>query len=428
MRGSAVKKILTVLFSLVLVIALALQTLPYLVRDQLVLWFYDQGVDDARLRTLSVNWFTGRVLVEGLSLEQQGYQSLKLARLQLDLSLKALLDKRVLVEQFEVQGLHGGLSGTEQQLRVGPIAVPVAAEGTKDAPKDETAPSAWQIGLDRIALNDIRWQSDWQGQRYPLRIDNAELVKLYQWAPLDQTDIRLNGAFNGAPLNISTAGTPLQKTPQFNIDLKLDALPLDNLMALAQQPLKAKLSSDLKIALQLNPLTVAAEGDLGLAAVKWQSAQQAKVKALDWKGKAQWTGDSSAAAFDGGLIVNGVTLSLPEQLDLKAGSLRWAGNGKVLLAKGLSTQLKGKLGSGDLTVKLPDAQQLALSKLDWKGTVELQQPDGKPLQLKTDNDLTLAGLTAQQQQLVEMDIQKHFLQQKKVHVYKKGRDIASTYV
>jgi len=395
-----VKKMLAVLLTATLLLGLTFQTLPYLVRDQLVLWFYGQGVEDARLRTLSLNWFTGELNIRGLSLQREGYTPLRLDHLQLDLSLKALLDKQIRIEQFRVLGLHGGIAQRDDQLWLGPVPLPSAEAGEENTGSADTGGSNWQFGLDQVALNDIRWLSDWQGQRYPLQIDSAELLRLYQWAPLEQTDIALKGRLNGAPLTLSSAGTPLQASPQFSAAINLEAVPLDNLMALAQQPLRATLSSNLQLTLQLNPLQVKAEGSLALAKLDWSAEQQAAVRNLSWKGTAQWQGETSAADFDGALALKGIALTLPEQLELKAGAARWNGKGELALEKGLKASLKGKLGLAKLAAALPADQRAALAELNWQGDVVLRQPTDQALQLTTNNRVELQQLSLQQKQLV----------------------------
>ena len=395
------RKLWVSLAGLGLVVVLALHTLPYVVRDQLVLWLYQQGVEDARLRTLSINWWRGQLKLEKLSLQRQGYTSLQLEQLLLDVDLAALLDKRLLVENFTLTGLHGGLSDADGQLWLGPLALPVNAE-----PEPETTPAeptAWQVGLKALTIHDLAWLTHWQGQQYPLQIDQAQIESLYQWAPLTDTLLTLQGRLNNAALVLDSTSQPLKPEPQFNLSLKLDRLPLDGVMAMLEQPLRGQLSSDLKIEAQLNPLQVNTQGTLGLDTLAWQAAPRADVGSVRWSGEAGWSGADEKATFAGSLNLKGTVVDVPDQLAAKLASLGWKGRGAVSLAKGLDGSLDGSLVLKQLTGRSADkaaGQSLQLEQAAWRGQASFAQLQDKPLMVNSQQQLTLAGLGATHQALV----------------------------
>ncbi len=383
-----------------LIVVVALQTLPYVVRDQLVLWLYEQGVEDARLRTLSVNWWRGQLRLEKLSLQRQGYESLQLEQLVLDVDLAALLDKQLRVEQFQLIGLHGGLSDASGQLWLGPLPLPAAEPESEAAPSE---PLDWQVGLDALVISDLAWLTQWQGQQYPLQIDQARIESLYQWAPLTDTLLTLQGRLNNAALVLDSTSQPLQPAPQFKLSLKLDKLPLDGLMAMLEQPLRGQLSSDLQITAQLNPLQVKARGTLGLDTLAWQAAPSAAVGSVRWSGDAGWSGPDAKAVFEGKLSLNRTVATVPDQLALKLAKLGWTGRGTVSLAQGLAGTLDGTLSLANLAAKSADkaaGQSLSLEQAAWRGQATFSQLQDKPLSVNSQQQLTLTGLGATHQSLV----------------------------
>ena len=378
----------TGLTGVVIVLLLVLYTLPFVVRDQLVLWLYSQGVDDARLKQISVNWFTGRLQVKGLSVERQGYTPLRLELLDVDLDLAALLDQQLLIESVQLTGLKGGISDQPDQLWLGPIPLPASQPSETSEPE---SPSTWQLGLNRLQIDELSWLSQWQGARYPLTIKAARLTNIYQWAPLTRTDLMLDGAFDGAPLNISSAGQPLQQRPELSFELKLDRIPLNSLMAMLGQPLNLRLSADQKIRLQLNPLTVAAEGGVKLHQVSWKAEQSASASQVSWDGKADWDAEKSKASFDGGLTLSGTQAELPEQLSSTLKSLQFNGAGEVIIAPALNAVVDGKLKLEQLQADTAQQQTAMLERLGWQGKLKLAL-QGEQLSLESRQQTQLAGV------------------------------------
>ena len=395
------RKLLTVLLGAILVLLLALHTLPYLVRDQLVLWFYQQGVEDARLRSLSVNWLNGRLTIDKLALKRDGFSPLVLDQLKLDIDLSALIDKQVRIEQLAVHGLQGGLSDEDNRLWLGPLSLPVSEDQDETVAGEDSAASEWQVGLDQLDITDLAWLTRWQGQRYPLQIAQAQLSHLYQWAPVTETEFNLKGQFDGSPLALDSRSYPLQASPEFNATITTDRFSFGSLAALAQLPLSGQLSSNLELKAQLNPLKISVDGDLTLAKLDWNAEQTAQLSQLTWKGQAGWSQETQNADLAGTLNLQGVKLSLPEpQLAITLAGLRWQGQNQAQIGDTLKNDLNGTLNLNDLKLSMAAQQAaVALDALQWRGRSALVKPAEGALNVTSEQSLMLSGLNASQDAL-----------------------------
>ncbi|MCV6590854.1 MAG: DUF748 domain-containing protein [Marinobacterium sp.] len=366
--------------TLLIVLGLGLFSLPYLVRDQLVLWAYSQGVDDARLERISINWLTGQLRLSGLVLQRRGQPSLQLDELLLDVDLAALKDKRLLVERLQLSGLQGALRQHEGQLWLGPLPLPVPDAAAEEQSAGPVA-LAWQAGLQQFAVDNLRWQTRWHGQTFNIDINQARLSDLYQWTPDQPAQFSLDGALDGAAVQLDSQLRPLTANPDLELQLTLKQLPLDAVMALIGQPLKATLSSDLKLTASLKPLHVRSQGSLALGQVHWDAQQQTTLQQLRWQGKADWREADSTAQLDGKLALKQLAARVP-----------------------LSEASQGTTAQLSQETPLPKQDkplQAQLMAADWQGNVALTLADGEdaPLQLTVNQQLQLNGLQAQWQQL-----------------------------
>ena len=183
---------LAVVFALLLVVLHSLPGLGLLAASR---WYAQQGEGYAlSAQNLQFAPFKTRLELHGVALEHPGVGagSTELNRLVLQFRLRELFNQRLLVEQVEVDGLHGQLTLQEQadgqQLQLAGLSFPLTAAPTSDSEKlpgetvnepaltkaEEVAPDAesvqnsgpesgtepWRFALQQLQLNDVQWQWD----------------------------------------------------------------------------------------------------------------------------------------------------------------------------------------------------------------------------------------------------------------------------
>ncbi|MBY4679014.1 DUF748 domain-containing protein [Marinobacterium sp. CAU 1594] len=353
-------KWLTWLVALAVTLLLTLHTLPYLVRDQLVIWFYQQGIERAALKSIEVDWLSGRLRVNELALHSNGQLPLELEQLAVDLDYRALLEQRLQLQDLSVRGLSGGVRLSDEAVFVGPLQLPAAGNEEMDSEPAESG--NWQFGLDQLALSNIDWRTEWQQQQYRLQLDQAGVQRLYQWRPGDITQLNLTGALNGAPFSLRSDSRPLQADRASELELKLQRFPLQSVAALLGQPLSGELSSDLKVALN-------------------------------------WANEQGRLESSGWLQLDGLDWRDGDAMHLQTGQLRWDGELAMQFRQQLPAQLTvaGQLGLKEAQVALAEPQlAVNLAQSGWQGQAAVGFVDGGLDTLRVEQRLNLQGLKLQQ--------------------------------
>lgn len=363
------------LLGILVVFGLMLHNVPYLVRDLAVGWLRDQGADEARLKALKINWFTGEIEVQELYAARVGQTPLALKQLYLQLDYAALTEQRLQLSGFSVNGLHGALVEQEDALWLGPLDLNALAGSEDNAEPEASSSSPWLPGVNQIRLQDIRWLTAVGGQSYKLELDQAALDDLYFWRKEQPTQLNLSGRINGAPIELSSELTPLPENKKSILNLKLSRFPLHSVTALFVPELRALVDLDMKIDASLagEDLRLRPEGTLSVNGLQWQAQEiSLKQQALSWQGVldvALLADKAPALSAKGTLTGQGLDLKLPEQQIQLAG-----------LSLGLDTTLQAAqrnvAQTGPLTLKQLQYQgpgiTLEQAALDWQGKVALQ--------------------------------------------------------
>nr|WP_027857500.1 DUF748 domain-containing protein [Marinobacterium jannaschii] len=396
------------LAGILITLLMVLHTLPYLVRDQIVIWLRDQGVEQVRLDALRLNWFSGRLQLKGFYAATEGREPLQLDYFNLKLNYGAMADKRLLVEQILIAGLKGGISQQDDQLWLGPLDLTkLGGEAEEAAPEAEPPPaeaSDWSAGIGNISISDLDWKAQLDKQKHRLQLDQLALNHIYLWDQQRQTELLLQGRVNQAPFAIDTKAVPLPEHKTSAVKLKLDGFPLHSVTAAFEPRFEGLLDLDLSLAadLQGQDGTLKPEGLIRLRKIRWEDeAISLKQKQLSWQGNLELTLAElkpTRLVSDSALSLKGIGLKQAEQA-VQLDTLGWKGTLDLALKDSLPSQLKAK-GRIDLdklkAEAAPAAQAASLNSLRWKGDLSLQMADLKPTRVRTDSGLELAGIGLQQ--------------------------------
>nr|WP_246589848.1 DUF748 domain-containing protein [Marinobacterium ramblicola] len=393
-----------------LLVILVLFSAPYIARDQLVIWLYQQGADDARLDALKVNWLTGRVQIRGLRAEREGYYPLQLDRLQLALDYRSLLQQQIRILALELDGLRGGLALRDGDQWLGPINLSALTGGPapEQLAADDDVASPWSFGVDKLQLSAIDWHLALARQEHRLELDNLHLGAIYLWAPELETALNLSGRINGAPFALDSTSVPLPAQKHGKLKLSIDQLPLKPILGEWLPQLDARLTTDLSLSAQLDGqrISLLPEGSISIGALTWQDTGLSfAAERIDWQGAAALGLDAlrpDRIEVNGKLdLPRGVALGQPT-LNLSLAQLGWQG-GLVLQMpeqSPMTLSLEGALGSDRLDVVQQGEQALALSLADvaWRGNSRLSFAEGEQtgIDLSGQHALRLGALALSQ--------------------------------
>lgn len=391
--------------ALLVLLAVVMVTLPYIVRDQVVIWLRGQGVENARLKALELDWLHGDLRLLGLRAERTGYDPLNIDQLRLDLDYSALFDKQIRLQLINVEGLKSGYRDDGSQQWLGPLNLTelIPAESSSEEDADEQAPSEWSVGLDRLQLEQIDWRLTLPEQQHRLELDRLDLGAIYLWQPDLETTLELKGRVNGAPLTVASTATPLPKEKHARLTLQIEQLPVQSLTAAFLPSLKATLTTDMTLDLTLDgeQLQVQPQGQIAVREFAFQEGETAvSVGALDWNGQVSLLLDQfqpSRLEVDGSLSLSqGAALDQGE-MALALSRLQWQGQNRFdLQADDQQLATTGALGLEGVLLNI-DSLALAVGDLHWQGDVDLAMTAAEGVSLiDGQHQLTLSELSLQQ--------------------------------
>ena len=337
------------------VIALVLHNLPYLIRDQAVIWLLNNGAEKAELTTIEVDWLSGRVLIDGLRAEADNKPPLQLNHLSVDLDYSQLSEKHILLTAVELSGIDIGIREEGDALWLGPINL--NGFGSSE-PEVESEPLAWSFGLAKLSLVDVDWAAEMSGQKHQLRINTGKVADFYLWDHLQPVLVDIDGSLNNAPLILKSSSKPLPEEKSSELKIQLNNFPLHSVTALFIPELRAMADLDLTIKarsnLQEQNTYVTQSGSMRLRNLSFKQQDiTLEQKLLSWNG-----------AMDVSLI-GGKLKNLNTKNNLKLTGVQASAAGAQVGFDGLT--LKGDVSSQGLKNLLVkglelDASQLKLQK------------------------------------------------------------------
>lgn len=344
--------VLAMLLALLLVVLHSLPGLGLLAASR---WYAQQGEGYA---LSAQNWqfapFKTRLELHGVELQHPsaGADSTQLKRLVLQFRLRELFNRRLLVEQVQVDGLHGQLAVKEQadgqHLQLAGLSFPLVAAPMSDreplseqaadepavANADDAAPGTepvqdsgpesgtepWRFALNQLQLNDVQWQ----------------------W------DIALAGLRTQGQLNLQT-------------------FQLSQFDSLGEQPVRAELTLQLaRLAVQQPAETDGSSGDFNDTLVLQQPLQlQPNGRIHDLQTQPRWEGD--AGLYD-------LQLNAPGLAQLALAELQLTGiNADAVQQRLENLKLGGLLIEEGGQVPALQLQQLALQGVQNNGQTQALQ-------------------------------------------------------
>jgi len=417
------KKVRYILLAIVL-LAAVLALVPVATRYYLTRWLLDHGADQASIEDIDINLFTGRVALKGAHIERDGKVVLTDSAVYLDIGLRQLFNRKLLIEQSSFSNL---LLDIEQyadgSFRIGSYRLG-GSTGTKEEIKPvepaDQASLPWLFMAEEVALEKIKILFRRPGFKLEADVDSAKLER-FSTDPGDKSGtFVLRGMVNGAPVSLDLKRLGADRDVSVEGEVSVEGFDLGVLAGLVRPALEriAGMTSlaghlDLKIA-GGDAITAGFDGSLGLKQADIGGSGWSTGGALDWQGKLGYrttAENGGEVSIDGLLTTSAASFRLQEPM-VSVDSGKIAINGKTEVGFGSIVKVSS---TADLTVS-----NVAVGLTDvsinqqtgtWKGLVVYENDAGQvknvvsvdgALQL-TDAHLGLPGSSSLRQGGVKVD-------------------------
>ncbi|QCU89264.1 DUF748 domain-containing protein [Thiomicrorhabdus sediminis] len=285
------------------------------------------GIERVELADLNFNPLSGTLNLEKLALYKANSDSptLTLGELDINLSVWALLQQRILVESLVFADSTLPFSMQKpKQAGMAPIinlaGIPLNAQ--QEEPAKESSPSLLP-GLDEIELSNIVISLDYEKQHSTLQIDEMSLTDLYAWSA-DYGLLKFKAQLNGSAILATLKLYAFDELPKIVGTVKTDHLDLakfrDFLPEGLQKTLQysAQLSTNTTFTAELHKegIKLFNQGNIDLSGIQLSQFDEQntdKTVALEAK-NLSWRGDL--------YVTQKATLSIATEGDLSASKLQ----------------------------------------------------------------------------------------------------------
>lgn len=280
------------LFLVLSIIILTLYSLPYIIRDQAVIWLLNNGAEQATLKTVNINWLQGKIYIEQLTASAKGKPQLAVDTAEVSIHYKPILSQKIILDNILLKGVKAELNQQKESLWLGPIELSSLTSKTESNNSKAENPSNWSLGINRFNLIDINWQTIINKQDYKLFIRNGKLTSLHLWNPQQPVNLQLTGSFNNAPFHIQSNTKPLVEEKTSQLKIQINHFPIQSVTAAFIPQLHATIDANLIINLSFNSkkqqIKLTQKGKITAHNLNWQdSALAIKQTKLSWQGEAQ---------------------------------------------------------------------------------------------------------------------------------------------
>ena len=373
----------TMLAAVIILLGLLLVVLPLGISYGLHKWLLRNGVDVVQLEDVDFNIFTGRAALKNLHVTADEQPQLVIPGLGLDVDWSPLFDRQVVVRSVSLDGVRLVIDvDANGIMHIGGITLPAAEPETAG---EEGAP--WEFALDSLDISDTTITYRTPQLNVETRLDKFSLSDLSTWAT-EPAPLALKGTVNGAALQLDGQLPPLSVGNGYAGHISLAGLSLDTFAALAGESVSGlagslTLDTDLDVLQSAGkPLAVSQSGILRIDGLALQPAgSELGSEQLQWNGVATVSVPTGAGdlqvEMDGDLTGNGLVYAQDDtRLDYKR--LQWIGTTNVSVPAGagdLQVGLRGGLKGNGLAYAQA-GNELAYELLQWDGTASVAVPGG----------------------------------------------------
>lgn len=303
----------------VVIFLVFLTLLPEMLRLAANHWLNEQReVHSFVIDDIDLNLFSGEVGLKGIDLSGNATDHAQLESLYINLSMIALLQQRIEIEQFDLTGVSLAVAQNEAQ-DIFISGIPLLASSSEKS-SENSQESAWGIGIQSLNLANFNLQFSSPLLTTHIELQKINLGAVSTWQPEQTADISLALKIQEAPLTIKGAIKPFANHVQLKIEL--DQFPLSLLKAVAAEQAIEDLSGFLSLKLDVNARVdgpIWLKSELLIEALKLRQDKHAfALDQIDWQGDLNY--QTPVSETDLGLrIQGGLNLAEFNLIDESAG-------------------------------------------------------------------------------------------------------------
>lgn len=384
-------------------ISLFFLLLPFGTKIYLTHWLTKNGADQATIKKLSFNPFNGKLTLNGVLVQTGESKPIRHDSLVVDLGLRSLIKKSVLIEQITYRDLYFEMEqNSDGTWRYGSYSYRSDAT-TKDQGGQETAQKAsttatpWAFAADSAELENCTVHFKTPALDLTITVDHAQLKTLTTRSGQPDGTLSLTGSVNDSPISLELSTLRISPDLFFEGEIKVEGFGLENL----QKPLQevfptftgsTSLDGHASFALDRGgAMRVAYDGVIAAVNIDMRSAPYANtVPEVNWQGKvlySQGAGKPISIKTDGTLIGKGIGLQVPAaELQLTDGEISNTGTAEVVIDNGVGVDTNGELTLANIQMHIGE-MDLKEESITWQGTVHYTSGAAKPLTVVTEGDL-----------------------------------------
>ena len=372
-------------------LSVALLLLPSLVGSVIEHGLRRQGVNEVRIGHIGINPFTGELRLDDVSLGPAGDPDLYLDRVDALLAWGPVWQRRVRLVRLRLGEGQVSVVRENGALRVAGLVVP-SGKG-----KTVATEPGWGIAADDLRLEGLTLNLRDGKFRQRVDLDSLRLQGLASWRPRQEAALKARVRLDGATLAVEGHMLPFAKRPVAKGRIRVDDLPLRNIVAY----LVSGLSGGEPRGLKGFSATLGIDGNFeaGLAA-PWRVSQQGRIslreveisharasmkqKSMIWQGNLHLVmADTPRLEAQGRLELDRGRLSLADRkLQGRHDAVRW--RGRLSLDDAGAWRMHARLSARGV--------KLQGGGLPAPRTLELARAELKDLTLRDGNGISLEGV------------------------------------
>lgn len=253
-----------------IIIGIIITVTPLGIRYAILDWLKNNGAPQSTLEDIDFNPFTGRLVIKQLHIPDPGGTALRLGKASFNLEWTGLLRKRLYLSEVALSDAQITIERNADHIKVG--GIDLSQDTASDNGKEkENKPFTWGLGLDVLALDNVKIRYHDPQIDNNLEIDTLRISKLYSWQRTLPANVRLKARLSGGALDIHGDTTPFDTKPSITMNINVHDIDLSFLDAIAKvqgiDDLQGLAGVDLQLMAQQNApdtITLKTQGKLSL--------------------------------------------------------------------------------------------------------------------------------------------------------------------
>jgi len=385
-------------------VAIVLIGLPYAARYALEHWLKENGAEQANIKDIDINLFTGTVSLKGTDVKYGGHTVIKDSTIDIDLALIPFFSRQATVQSATLQGVHLEIEKqTDGRIRIGSVAVGGKSDDAAAAKQSSAGESRpWWFKVETLQLTDSTVRYISPQFTSDVKLKRVVLQNVFTGPAKTPASIQVEGQIDGAPVSLTATGT--LRLPEIKASGKLvvSGLDLNHYAGILKEHLKelgGKTGIDGQYTFTIadgNLVTAGYDGKLVVSAARVAMDNlQSDADTISWQGKldlAAGKGGGQKIAVDGALELAATKVAM-EGVQGDAGTLSWKGKADLATSESGIPKLvvDGTLGLAGAKVATGDMRSSA-GQLSWQGKVDLGASGPGAQTIAFDGTLASSGL------------------------------------